>query len=166
MRPENASDINRKYTAFFACFVGLLLFSLLCIYFLFRTHNDQVERMGAQQTALNMIQNRQLVLSDKMDKLLHNYRLVNSGEVENNAFLINEIGAGRDDMERTYLQSDTPAFPVYGRVLREMRTSLMIKDSISVLISKEAFLRASLNNCIASYRTAQQQVNHNSSRFR
>jgi hypothetical protein len=167
MRPENLADINRKYGVFFAYFLALLFFSLLCIFFLFRTHQDQVERVGAQQASLNTIQNRQLALSDKMDKLLRNFRLVNSGEVENNLYLINEVSLQVEDMERAYRASDTAAFAVYGLLLREMRASLLVKDSIGELVNRETFLKTALNTCIASYSKQQNpRVDHNSSRFR
>ncbi len=166
MRPENNSEINRGYAVFFGYFFSLLLFSLLCIYFLFRTHQDQTERIGAQQASLNTIQNQQLVLSDKMDKLLRDFRLINSNQVQGNSFLIAEVGLKQEDMARTYRTFDTTAFPVYGAVLREMRTSLLLKDSISALLNREAFLKNALNSCITSYGNSRQRVDRNSSRFR
>jgi hypothetical protein len=166
MKPQNSVEINKKYAAFFGYFFSLLLFSLLCIYFLFRTHQDQMERLGAQQASLNTVQNQQMMLSDKMDKLLRDFKLVNSGEVQGNSFLISEIGLKQEDMARTYQKTDTSAFPVYGVMLREMRTALILKDSISSMLNREAFLKAALNSCITSYGKAQQKVNRNSDRFR
>ncbi len=166
MKPQNSAEINKRYAGFFGYFFALLLFSLLCIYFLFRTHQDQMERLGAQQASLNTVQNQQMMLSDKMDKLLRDFKLVNSGEVQGNSFLISEIGLKQEEMTRTYQQTDTSAFPVYGALLREMRTALLLKDSISSLLNQEAFLKASLNSCITSYGRARQDVNRNSDRFR
>ena len=107
-----------------------------------------------------------MMLSDKMDKLLRDFKLVNSGEVQGNSFLISEIGLKQEDMARSYQKTDTAAFPVYGVMLREMRTALLLKDSISSLLNREAFLKAALNSCISSYGRARQQVDRNSSRFR
>ena len=168
MRPENYAEINKRYGVFFGAFVALLLFSLLCIFFLFRTHKNQLLRIGEAQAAMNAIQNQQMVLSDKMDHLLKNYRMLNSDAVENNMFLMNQIGNDRDEMEHQYLQGDTAAFPVYGRLLRELKTALLVKDSIGEQITKEAFLKNALTQCIESYRGASKPppVSHNSSRFR
>ena len=58
MKPQNNAEINKRYAGFFGYFFALLLFSLLCIYFLFRTHQDQLERLGAQQASLNTVQNQ------------------------------------------------------------------------------------------------------------
>ena len=52
MRPENIAEINKRYTLFFGAFLALLLFSLLCIFFLFRVHQSQLQRIGESQAAL------------------------------------------------------------------------------------------------------------------
>ncbi|RYD53150.1 MAG: hypothetical protein EOP52_03145 [Sphingobacteriales bacterium] len=168
MKPENYAEINRKYSVFFGAFLALLLFSLLCIFFLFRHHKNQLQRIGEAQASLNSVQNQQLLLSDRMDHLLKSYQLVNTDGVENSSYLIDQISNDRDEMEHQFRKGDTAAFPVYGRLLRETKTSLLVKDSINELISREAFLKASLSKCIESYQHAARPkpITHNSSRFR
>jgi hypothetical protein len=167
LKPENASEISRKYRVFFGYFFMLLCFSLLCTYFLFKTHKDQLARINQQDLDFNAIQNKQFALTDRVDLLVKKLRLLNSNQIENNAFLMNEITNQQNDIQGIIKGSDSTDFIVYAKMLQQVRRALVVKDSISELGKQEEFLRTSLNACIGSYnRHTEQKINYNSERFR
>ncbi|PZF73593.1 type VI secretion system TssO [Taibaiella soli] len=167
MKPENTSEISRKYRVFFGYFFTLLCFSLLCTFFLFKTHKDQLARITQQDLDFNATQNKQFALTDRVDLLVKKMRLLNSNQIENNAFLVNEITSQATDIQSIIKNSDSADFVVYAKMLQQIRRALVVKDSISELGKQEEFLRMSLNACIGSYnRHAQQKINYNSERFR
>lgn len=167
MKPENASEINRKYRIFFGYFLVLLCFSLLCTFFLFKTHKDQLARINQQELDLNSVQNKQFALTDRVDLLIKKLRMLNSNQIENNAFLVNEITNQQAEIQTIIKTSDSTDFIVYSKILQQVRRALVVKDSISDLAKQEEFLRSSLNACIGSYnRHTEQKINYNSERFR
>lgn len=152
---------------FFAYFLGLLCLSLTCILFLFQSHSKQQQRISQEEKAFNELQNQQFVLSGKIDSLVRDLRLLNSGQVENNMYLMSSVNIRRMDLERTYRNTDTSAFIVYGRIIGQIRNSIMLKDSIGLLSNQETFMRNALNACISSYnRSQKKEVSFNSDRFR
>lgn len=167
MKPENASEISRKYRVFFGYFFTLLCFSLLCTFFLFKTHKDQVARITQQDLDFNATQNKQFALTDRVDLLVKKLRLLNSDQIGNNAFLVNEITNQAAEIQNIIKTSDSADFVVYAKMVQQVRRALVVKDSIGELARQEEFLRTSLNACIGSYnRHTQQKINYNSERFR
>ena len=146
--------------------IVLLGISLLSLFCLIQTREVQISQLISQLDSYDRIQNKQLMLSDKIDSVLYDLALLNTDKIQHSVFMQARISHEKEQIEQLLQSSDSTHFLVYVRLMNLVNPALARKDSIDGQLSREEFLKQSLFDCMHKYNDTKRKVDYNPIRFK
>lgn len=166
MKPLNDKEVKKGYRVFLLHLVVLLGVSLASLFCLIQTREVQISQLVRQLDNYDRIQNKQLMLSDKIDSLLYDLALLNTDKIQYSVFMQARISREKEQIEQLLESSDSTHFLVYAKLMALVNPALAGKDSIDSQLSREEFLKQSLFDCMHKYNDTKRKVDYNPIRFK
>ena len=166
MKPLNNKEVKKGFHVFLLHLIVLLGISLLSLFCLIQTREVQISQLISQLDSYDRIQNKQLMLSDKIDSVLYDLALLNTDKIQHSVFMQARISHEKEQIEQLLQSSDSTHFLVYVRLMNLVNPALARKDSIDGQLSREEFLKQSLFDCMHKYNDTKRKVDYNPIRFK
>lgn len=166
MKPLNDNEVKRGFRVFILYLIILLGVSVLSVFFLIQTRKVQISETTSQLDQYDEIQNKQIILSHKIDSLLYDMSLLNTDKIQNSIFMQTRISYEKEQIEKFIQTSDSSHFLLYRKLINLVNPMLMSKDSINSQLVREEFLKKSLHDCMNKYSDTKRKVDYNPVRFK
>jgi predicted PurR-regulated permease PerM len=166
MKPLNDKEVKKGFRIFVLYLVILFGVSTVSIFFLIQTRKVQISETANQLDKYDEIQNKQILLSNKIDSLLEDMALLNTDKIQNSVFMQTRISYEKEQIEKLIQSSDSSHFLLYSKIIGLVNPMLVGKDSINSQLNREDFLKKSLFDCMHKYNDTKRKVDYNPVRFK
>lgn len=158
MHPLNRNEIKRRTLHFWLLFVVLLVATLVPAYaFVWAAGQQQKAFITGLQDHRQM-QNKQIILHDKVDSLYGLITLVSTRKVDNYLFLEQYISDAKNGISIMIGDDSTGRFVAYTHLMSTLNTQLLLKDSIVKAESREALIKTDLISCMAHNKGIRKEI--------
>ncbi|MFT3936525.1 MAG: type VI secretion system TssO [Chitinophagaceae bacterium] len=148
MKPQNIEDIRKRTLHFTLLFIVLISFSIVPVYFFFWAAGQQKKAFLERLQDYKQVQNKQLLLKDKIDSLYIQLNYVNAEKVNNYLALENGILENKYATEVSVGKDSLGNFKAYAMLLKKLTPQLYMKDSILKMASVENTIKTDLRSCM------------------
>jgi len=166
MKPLNNKEVKKGFSIFILYLVILFGASILSLFLLIQTRKVQITETANQLDRYDQIQNKQIILSNKIDSLLYDMSLLNTDKIQNSIFMQSRISNEKEAIDKLIQSSDSSHFLIYSQIISLVNPMLTNKDSINSQLNREEFLKKSLLDCMRKYKDTKRKVEYNPVRFK
>lgn len=155
MNPRNIKEIVQKYLVFIGYFTCLLAFTVLCVYFFFKSTDAYAGAIGQQKKEMENQQARVVYFSSRIDSLNTFMRMMNTDLVENEAALersILKLSKGTLDELEQISEPEKHDFILAKKILSDTEKLLEIKRQLQKAKNEEDNFKQKLMECNAANR--------------
>ncbi len=155
MNPRNFKEIVQKYLVFTGYFSCLLILTVLCVYFFFKSTNAYAGAISQKKKEMEKQQASVLYFSSRIDSLNTFMRMMNTDLVENEAALersILKLSKGALNELEQISESEKHDFILTQKIFTDTEKLLEIKRQLQKAKAEEDNFKQKLMECNAANR--------------
>ncbi len=158
MKAKNNDKVRQAIYRFVKYLIASVALAV-CIFFGFlKTSAIEVNKILDKTVEYDLIQARQVELTEKMDTLYFYASLLNTDPTINHVLMQNTLSNRKLQFSNVVSDVSDRDFRLYKRLSQQMNVFLNIKDSIKVSISEEELVRTDLLRCISDNRNIKRRL--------
>lgn len=153
MQAKNSDKVHKAIVRFSLSLAASVALAVCVFWGFMKTSSVEVSRILDKTSEYDLIQMKQVELTEKMDTLYFYTSLLNSDPKVNHILMQNNLSSKKIQFSNNLSEiSDSRDCRLYRKLSTQLSTFFNIKDSIKIASSDEELVRADLMRCISDNR--------------